>query len=132
MRDDILRKRFERHLADCPNCAIELAEYREMIDALTVPSAQTTAELLAPARIIPFPLRRYVGRPALRRLRRAGRRFEALSVSATILLMALVVLAHTGHLEPVERFGDAAWLHVSHVSHKVIERGVQLTHKWKK
>ena len=66
--DDIERARFERHLAECPDCAAEVASLREAAAMLahsvdTGPSAELRAKVLAEIR----PSGRFPRRPRHRR-----------------------------------------------------------------
>lgn len=139
MHDDLLRKRFERHLESCAGCEMDLEEYRDLIRALTSPVDSVTSKddakladaLLRPTRVIPFPLRRSFRAPVRRNWGLLRNRLTTLSVSATILTMTLVVLGHTGHLPHIALIGDAAWDDVSHVSHNVIVQGAHLTHHFR-
>jgi anti-sigma-K factor RskA len=67
--DDLDRARFNRHLAECPACAAEVAELSETIAALTDASAETP-----PASLRAAVLARAAATPQARRESRAPRR----------------------------------------------------------
>lgn len=130
MKDELCKKRFEHHLRECNDCRKDVFEYTEIIQSLTSEPAtaeDTSAELLAPASVIPFPKLMASVRPLRRRYYVARRRAMAFSLSATIFAMTIAILAHTGHLHHVANMGDVAWDHVSSVSHSVLKHSVHFT-----
>ncbi|WAH38361.1 anti-sigma factor family protein [Alicyclobacillus dauci] len=128
MRDELMRKRYERHLKNCPTCQKDLFEYREIIQSLHVPDETDAVfeDAIKPAHVIPFPAKLQMSvQPLGLSIKRFSNRAMTFSVSATIAAMTLAVLVHTGHLPHVAVLGDSAW---DHVSHRVLMDGSHIRH----
>ncbi len=135
LKDELVKKRFERHLATCPACRRDVAEFRELItmfqpkeaDDDRSASIQPTARR---AQIIAFPARPTADSQPIspkRYVRR--RRITALSLSFALLLMSFVSLAGD-HGRYSRALGAAAWNKISHVSRAIVHRGEEITDKW--
>lgn len=135
IQDELVKKRFERHLATCDACRRDVAEFRELIamfqpkedeEARSAPSrgARRTAQIIAfpvrtKAEVTPAYAKRYVRR----------RRLTAISLSFALLLMSFVSLAGD-HGRYSKALGTAAWHKISHVSRAIVHRGEEITDKW--
>ncbi|KRW92812.1 transmembrane anti-sigma factor [Alicyclobacillus tengchongensis] len=131
LSDELLKKRFERHLGHCHTCQRDVLEYRELIDMF---EPRSEAELHAQqqrklAEVIPFPSpsRADIRTRAVRYARR--RHLTALTLSAALLLMSF--LSITGdHGKYSRAIGFAiTWHRISHVSRTLMAKGEQLTDK---
>lgn len=90
--DDLDRARFDRHLAECPACAAEVAELTETIGALTAASAEAP-----PAGLRAAVLARAAATPQLpRQAQRAPRRGAAQWRRWLVAAAAAVVLVGAG------------------------------------
>ncbi|WP_230088323.1 anti-sigma factor [Alicyclobacillus mali (ex Roth et al. 2021)] len=135
LKDELVKKRFERHLATCPACRRDVAEFRELITMFQPkePADDEQASKKATARsaqIIEFPMRpkaNFQSSSAKRYMRR--RRLTAISLSAALLLMSFVSLAGD-HGRYSKALGSAAWHRISHVSRAIVHRGEEITDKW--
>jgi hypothetical protein len=127
MRDELLKKRYERHVQSCSRCQEELAEYQDIIRSLERPldTVPLDCETNAP-KVIPFKSPGFRNPFVLKRtIHHVHSRIQALSVSATIAAITFAVLIHTGHLSHMAMLGDAAW---DHVTHTVTISGEHLRH----
>ena len=101
--DDIERARFERHLAECPDCTAEVASLREAAAMLshsaeTGPSADLRAKVLAEISTVrPLPPQA----PAQEAVHRHARRLPRLVAAA----VAAVVLAAAGRADRLASLG---------------------------
>ena len=135
LTDELVKKRFERHLATCPTCRRDVAEFRELLTmfqpkADSEDSQATSERGTRRAEIILFPNRPKTDAPvvpAKRYVRR--RRLTAISLSFALLLMSFVSLAGD-HGRYSRALGTAAWHKISHVSRAIVHRGEEITDKW--
>ncbi|AEJ44176.1 anti-sigma factor family protein [Alicyclobacillus acidocaldarius] len=135
LKDELVKKRFERHLATCPACRRDVAEFRELI-TMFQPKGQADEEhaskktTVRSAQIIAFPaqpkedLQPISAKGYVRR-----KRLTALSLSFALLLMSFVSLAGD-HGRYSKAFGTSAWHRISHVSRAIVHRGEEITDKW--
>ncbi|ACV59160.1 anti-sigma factor family protein [Alicyclobacillus acidocaldarius] len=135
LKDELVKKRFERHLATCPACRRDVAEFRELITMFQPKEAAddspaSTHPPVRSAQIIAFPARPkadFQPTSAKRYVRR--RRLTAISLSFALLLMSFVSLAGD-HGRYSKALGTAAWHRISHVSRAIVHRGEEITDKW--
>ncbi|MFB5192051.1 anti-sigma factor family protein [Alicyclobacillus fastidiosus] len=126
IHDELRRKRYERHLKTCPSCQRDLLEYREIIRDLHRPEDLVNEVPCTTARtkLVAFPHGRRHGAGRFLALARLTRASMTLSVSATVAIMAIAMLIHTGHFLHLGNIGDSA---LDHVSHTVLTGGRHLS-----
>ncbi|WP_236011582.1 anti-sigma factor family protein [Alicyclobacillus fructus] len=135
LQDELVKKRFERHLATCPACRRDVAEFRELLTMFQPKEeddhrAEGRGRPRRTAKIIAFPVRHTPDAqtaPAKRYVRQ--RAITAISLSFALLFMSFVSLAGD-HGRYSKALGSAAWHKISHVSRAIVHRGEEITDKW--
>lgn len=121
IHDELLQRRYARHLPTCSACTRDVAEYREILESLQLTDTPATSvpdcaqqRTKRSANIISFPYRQAFKTSRInQKAQHVGRQSASLSISLTLAAMALAVLVHGGHTKSVAAFSDVAFDHVT-------------------
>jgi Putative zinc-finger len=96
--DDTARRRYDEHLAGCPQCAAAEAEFRTTVDAVrALPAARMPVRVVLPATPPVAERRRWWGALALPRVPALGPRWGAAAMAAVgIAAVVVAVRVHPG------------------------------------
>lgn len=120
IRDELLNRRYERHLETCIPCQNDVSEYQDILDSLQTDSMSLQAIGFPKrtdecAKVIAFPRERVRSRPKMgHKLHTWSQRGTLFSITFTVAAMMLALLVHTGNVKHVAVLGDSAFDHVTH------------------